>query len=244
MDGVRHNTSSALGGMFPYYAPYHTSDMSADNLLSQGEIVRDSGAERLAPAATSGQSDSVSISSQARRLYDASSSVSGPPPAALLGMPSENIALYNQIRRERDALPPGDPRIIELTGKLRAVLMAGEDALSQEDMHYVRRSEAVKQEAPEARANAPEALRTVEHGASASESKNRHMQQHTHDSADAPGAAAAPYVAPNATDTTVAAPLFAQASASSSRLHGYAASGTSESRSLGMSTSGRLYRVA
>ena len=260
MDSVRLNSS--VSGLFPYYAPYQSSDLSAECL--PGETPSDSSSGRICQAGASGLGDSVSISPQARRMYDASASsadlaAAAPAMATLLNMPAENIALYNQLRRERDTLSPGDPRVIEITGKLRAVLMAGDNPLPLEDRHHVRHAEAAETSPKagqdtgrDAGQSAKQADAGRETASSASDSsKSRHDRRESRAAAQQAESsdAARPVTAgtSGASDTTEGVPLFSHASASfsSPRLYGASSgAGTFDRHNLGMSASGRLYRVA
>ena len=135
MDSARFHTSSALGGIFPY----HVSGTSPDPVHGPDhDTLESSTAERnLPPLAQTG--DSVSISERARRLHTLSSSSQ----AALVGIATENMPLYNKIRQERENLEPGDPRFLELSDKLRAILTAGDKALSPEKVGFFKNHETL-----------------------------------------------------------------------------------------------------
>ena len=250
MDSLRPNASSALAGVFPYHPPYQASDSPADPRLSGPGEIRNALARDLPHAAeSSAQSDRISISPQARRLYDASAS--NPHPAAAIGLAAENIVLYNQIRGERDSLPPGDRRIMELTGKLRAVLMAGGETLSAGDMGY-RPPPAVQAPYQDSNEVSDQALpRNIGQSRLAdwpgtSASKNRQARPfalHSQDSGDVDGFSfALPYPAPDA--SREAAPILAHASASASpRIH-RAGLDTPEHAHANQASARRLYRLA
>jgi len=250
MDSLRPNASSALAGVFPYHPPYQASDSPADPRLSGPGEIRNALARDLPHAAeSSAQSDRISISPQARRLYDASAS--NPHPAAAIGLAAENIVLYNQIRRERDSLPPNDLRIMELTDKLRAVLMAGGEPLSADDMGY-RPPPAVQAPRQSSSEGTDQAVfrkigqsrLTDWPGTWASKNRQaRRLAPHSQDSGDAAGFSfVLPYPAPDA--SREAAPFSAHASASASpRLH-RAGLDTLEHERANPISARRLYRVA
>jgi len=247
MDSLRPHTtpaphaSSAIDGVLPCHISYRTSDSSADSLLAAPHTIRkDSIRDLPHPAGFSGQCDRVSISREARRLYDACASGSASHPAAApIGLVAENIVLYNQIRRERDALPPGDPRVMELTEKLQTLLMAGDKALNAEDMDY-RTPPAIQvpdQAAPQSRLAGPLPDSTM-----SKNRQDRHFTPYSQDSGDVAGFSfTLPYPSPDA--STEATPFSAHASASASlRIH-RAESGTLE-HVAGLTPPRRMYRVA
>ena len=135
MDSARLHTSSALGGIFPY----HVSGTSPDSVHGPDhDTLESSMSERNLPPLTQ-TGDSVSISERARRLHTLSASSRN----ALIGIATENMPLYNQIRQERESLEPGDPRFLELSDKLRAILTAGDKALSPEKVGFFKQHEGL-----------------------------------------------------------------------------------------------------
>ena len=250
MDIFRPNPSSTMAGVFPYHA-YQTSDSSAGPLLiAPGDMLKSSGHDLSHPAESSDQSDRISISQQARRLYDASAPAHHQATAPI-DLAADTIALYNQIRHERAALSPGDPRVLELTEKLRALLATDDKTMKAEDLDY--RLPPVVQ-TPDSRPQVSDPFISQAIGQpwlegqlpGISTPKNRQPQRfipYSQDSGDTAGFSfALPYPAPNA--STEAKSFSSHASASSSPGIYRAESGTLEHVHASQTASQRLYRVA
>ncbi len=243
MDSARLNTSSALGGIFPYYVSGTSPETLYDPVQ---DTLGDTGANRTS-AAHPQIGDSVSISSHARHL-SASSSSAPSPAVPLTGMPSENLALYNQIRRERENLEPGDPRIIELSNKLRAILAAGDKALSPEELGFVKQQSAAPVNATGEAAPAP---RPVESGESAAadsryrenRNSNASLSKNQRVAASDDSALFAPHLSYSTPEATADAPPRAMRSSASSpsRLYGYV---PTDSSTAVFSGQARMHRVA
>lgn len=266
METNRCNTSSAAGGVFPYYSSFAAP---APGFAAQSDArITDSADTMHALPVDPARGDRISISPQARWMQASSSSL----PGSMIQMPPENFALYNQLRRERDTLPPGDPRIMQLTGELRAVLMAGDTPLPPEDrLHTATRDQAPRPAAPATAQTLPVAPQSANDSAndsarsvvrptgrpeerdattpfgqtgSSAASKNRHRGVGMHDSADTRFTTSLPYAPPESSHDSAGRTPYASASASSTA-YAHALPGTLEhQRPLNMSHSGRLHRVA
>ena len=221
MNRLRLNTSSAIDSVIPCHAPYQASDSSGDPLpTAPGEIQNGPIRDLSRPAGSSVQGDRISISLQARSLYDVSAA--SHPGTASTGLAEENIALYNQIRHERDTLPPGDPRFLDLTKKLQTVLMAGGKILAPEDIHWTPQATHTPNPAPS------QAIEQLPNASPPKKRHSRHLSRYSQDSGD----------------TTEAALFSAHASASASSHIHRADLSTLEQTHAGLPTSRRLYRVA
>jgi len=221
METARLNTSSSLGGLFPYHAsgtsPEPLYAPVQDGLQDDPSVNR-----RLAPSGQTG--DSVSISSRARQLYASSSENAVMAVPSMVGMPSENISLYNQIRRERDQLDPGDPRVVELTDKLRALLVA-EKSMTPEEMGFIRHPDASQSEPRQIHAVQTEEATDQQDSRHAARD-NRHngtasKKQHLHAGDDS--SVLAPPLSYSTPDSSAETPVRSMhaSSSSSARLHGY-----------------------
>jgi hypothetical protein len=224
MSTVFIDDTSAVAAIFPY----RSSGASPDPLLvaepaAQGEA--DSGA-RSAPRPAAAQGDSVSLSDEARFLA-ASHNASRAPLGSWLNMPAENLALYNELRIERGRLSPGDPRIMELSRKMRALLTESEP-VNPDDRRYAFHGDA--------------SLVRAEADAGPETSKIRQSGPYS-DSGDA--AFAPPYAAAASSSDAAPNPGQPQASPTPPLPYGYGVTGSTDHHSrLVMEASGRLHRIA
>jgi hypothetical protein len=229
MSTVFIDDTSAVGAIFPYCS----SGASPDPLLTaepaaQGQA--DSGA-RSAPRPAAAQGDSVSFSDEARFLA-ASHNASRAPLGSWLNMPAENLALYNELRIERNKLSPGDPRIMELSRKMRALLTESEP-VNPDDRRYAAHGDASLTRAETTAREAGAGPETSKIGRSGPYS----------DSGDA--AFVPPYAAAASSSDAGPGPGQPQASPTPPLPYGYGVTGSTEHHNrLVMDASGRLHRIA
>jgi hypothetical protein len=221
--------ASAVAAIFPYCS----SGASPDPLLvaepaAQGQA--DSGA-RSAPRPAAAQGDSVSLSDEARFLA-ASHNASRTPLGSWLNMPAENLALYNELRIERGRLSPGDPRIVELSRKMRALLTESE-SVHPEDSRYAVRGDA-------SLARAETAVRETDAEPEASKIRQSGPYSDSGDAAFVP-----PYAAAASSSDAGPGSGQPQASLTAPLPYGYGVTGSTEHHNrFVMDASGRLHRIA